>query len=191
MSPDCRSDEEVWRDIPGFEGIYEASSLGRIRTAYGKTTWSSRYGCNRVWKQRVLKPKFAKQKGRLRLDARVTLYKDGVASTHLVSRLVASTFIGNTERLTVNHKDGNPQNNCIDNLELVSMEENFEHARVHGLLSASRKGIKIKNTETEQVFEFSSLTDASRFLGFNSKYMSEVLKRGTKLQPPFVIIEVK
>ena len=48
--------EEIWKAIPNYEGIYEASSFGRIRTCEGKTTFTKRHGI-RHWKQRILKPK--------------------------------------------------------------------------------------------------------------------------------------
>ena len=93
-----------WRDIPGFVGIYEVSSDGRVRTKSGKTTTSTRHGV-RVWKQREIKQTFVVNK-KGRADARVKLYCDKRQSTHLVSRLVASAFIGNVDGLTVNHKIG-------------------------------------------------------------------------------------
>ena len=95
----------VWKEIPGYEGIYEASSSGEIRTSVGKTTWSSRFNCPRVWKQRILKQKIYQAKGRTRSDARVTLYKDGKPKDFLVARLVAETFLGTPEnKMTVNHR---------------------------------------------------------------------------------------
>lgn len=48
--------EELWKDIPGYEGLYQASNLGRIRSAPGKTTSSARYKV-RVWKVRIIKAK--------------------------------------------------------------------------------------------------------------------------------------
>lgn len=75
----CLSDlqlpSEEWKDIPGYEGLYQASTLGRIRTCEGKTTSSARFE-KRVWKQRIMKQKLNKnRKGRI--DARVCLWKDG------------------------------------------------------------------------------------------------------------------
>ena len=99
---------ENWKAIPGYEGLYEASTLGRIRTAEGKTTSSRRF-FKRVWKQRILK-------GRA-----VSLWKDGKEKDWLVARLVAMTWIdGYCEGMTVNHKDRNRFNNNIDNLEWLS-----------------------------------------------------------------------
>lgn len=62
---------EIWKDVVGYENIYEVSSYGRVRTTIGKTTYTERHGV-RHWKQRYLKNKTPK--GR---DVRVSLWKDG------------------------------------------------------------------------------------------------------------------
>ena len=81
---------ELWKDIPGYEGIYQASTLGNIRTCEDKTTHTERHGI-RHWKQRTLKQKKCRNsKGRI--DARVSLWKDGKERTWLVSRLVGLTW---------------------------------------------------------------------------------------------------
>ena len=124
---------EQWKMIPGYEGLYEASTYGQIRTAEGKTTSNARYP-KRVWKQRILKLKYVHRKnGRLK-DARVCLWKDGKEKTFLVSRLVAMTWCdGYADGLTVNHKDGNPLNNDCSNLEWISLAENIRHGFRTGL----------------------------------------------------------
>lgn len=107
---------ENWKAIPGYEGLYEASTLGRIRTAEGKTTSSRRF-FKRVWKQRILKGRGSNP----RIGYRVSLWKDGKEKDWLVARLVAMTWIdGYCEGMTVNHKDRNRFNNNIDNLEWLS-----------------------------------------------------------------------
>ena len=77
---------EKWKAIPEYEGIYEASDLGKIRTADGKTTWTDRHGA-RHWKQRILKQKWRRRQNGRRSDARVCLWKDG---TDAISSLYAS-----------------------------------------------------------------------------------------------------
>jgi len=121
---------EVWKPIPNYEGLYEASSIGRIRTAEGKTTHTAWHG-NRVWKQRVLKQKWCTGR-RGRLDARVDLWKDGKPKTHLVSRLVCAAFHGDRPDMTVDHIDCNPANNCADNLEWVTLAENIRRGFKNG-----------------------------------------------------------
>jgi hypothetical protein len=123
---------EEWRDIPGYEKLYQASTLGNIRTCEGKTTSSARFA-KRVWKQRVLKQKLTRNRYG-RADARVNLWKDGVEKTMLVSRLVAMTWCsGYAEGLTVNHINGDPMDNRADNLEWLSRAANIRHGFDNGL----------------------------------------------------------
>lgn len=124
--------EEYWKDIPGFEGIYQASTLGRIRTCEGKVTSSARFP-HRVWKQRIMKQKCTVNK-KGRYDCRVDLWKDGTHKTFLVSRLVAMTWCdGFKENMTVNHINGNMLDNRSENLEWLSHGDNIRHGFANGL----------------------------------------------------------
>ena len=173
---DSRSETEVWKPIPGYEGIYEASDRGRIRTANGKTTSSARFPV-RVWKQRVLKPKVqTRESGRK--DQRVNLWKDGVETTQLVSRLVAMSFLpAPYEKLTVNHKNGNPMDNRVENLEWCSLQENIKHAYDTGLQRASQKAVVLTSTDGHEL-RFVSMAEASRYLERNTGYVSCAIARG-------------
>ena len=129
---------EQWRDIPGYEGLYQASTDGRIRTAKGKTTASSRFPV-RVWKQRIMKFKYQTRKSGGKKDARVCLWKEGKEKTFLVARLVALAWCdGYEDGLTVNHKDGDPLNNHPENLEWISLADNIRHGFKTGLYSKSQ-----------------------------------------------------
>lgn len=123
---------EEWKDIPGYEGLYQASTLGRIRTCEGKVTSSSRYP-HRVWKQRVMKQKLARNsKGRC--DYRVELWSGKTHRTWLVSRLVAMTWCaGYHDGWTVNHINGDPLDNRSVNLEWLSHGDNIRHGFANGL----------------------------------------------------------
>lgn len=171
----CRSDSEQWKPIPGFEGIYEASNLGRIRTAYGKTTSNSRYPV-RVWKQRVLKPKVqTREDGRK--DQRVSLWKDGVETTHLVARLVAMSFLSPPlEKLTVNHINGNPMDNRAENLEWATLSENIRHGFETGLYKSAEKAVVLTNDNGDEI-QFKSMAEASRYLNRNTGYVSGQIAR--------------
>lgn len=166
--------DEIWKDIPGYEGIYQASNFGRIRTVEGKTTFTKRHGV-RKWKSRILKGR-----GNNPITgARVSLWKDGKVKDALVARLVAKTFLGEPpEGFTVNHIDGNRFNNKIENLEWLSLGDNIRHGFETGLYHAQkevcveRAGIK---------FIFRSLEQLSRFLGKGHGYASNALKKGHKL----------
>lgn len=170
--PQKREDEEQWRSIPGYEGLYEASNTGLIRTAYGKTTSSAKFP-KRVWKQRVLKQKVEKRRfgG---ADCRVNLWKNGKEKTCLVSRLVAMAWCdGYKDGYTVNHIDGNPMNNNARNLEWVDIGDNIRHAFVTGLIKTARPCTLI--TEDWRVLHFQSLSKAADYLHC---YIDKVSKHG-------------
>lgn len=162
---------EMWKDIPGYEGIYQASTLGRIRSVEGKKTYSSRCG-ERCWKSRILKGRGDNP----RTGKRVNLYKGGNHKDFLVARLVAITFLGvPADGETVNHKDGNRLNNRIDNLEWLSLADNIRHGFETGLYH-TQKEITISNNGKPQ--NFRSLSQLDNFLGRRAGYTSNRLKKG-------------
>lgn len=164
---------EKWLPIPNYEGIYEASNYGRIRTAEGKTTYDTRHGF-RIWKQRVLRLKITTNKYG-RKDARVNLWKDGVVKTYLVARLVAMTWCsGFSSSLTVNHKDGNSLNNNSDNLEWITLSKNILHAFDNELVKSQQKLSLISDKDK---YSFKSMSEASRFLDKSTGYISDCIKK--------------
>jgi len=167
---------EEWKDIPGYEGIYQASTNGRIRTAEGKTTWTAKHG-TRVWKQRIMKQKFMTRKGTERKDARICLWKDGTCKTLLVSRVVALTWCaGYADGLTVNHIDGNPENNRAENLEWVSLADNIRLGFENGLYKTQIPCWIAGEDGNVRIFR--SHGQASRFLQRDDSYISNCIKRG-------------
>lgn len=166
---------EIWKDVVGYENIYEVSSYGRVRTAVGKTTYTERHGV-RHWKQRYLKNKTPK--GR---DVRVSLWKDGKTKSFLVHRLVAFAFIPEIEgKTSINHKDGNPKNNHVDNLEWCNHLENNRHAFENNLISTQKETTLI-NKSTNKKYTFKSMTKACSFLKRNHSYIHECLKKHKKI----------
>jgi hypothetical protein len=166
---------EIWKDIKDYEGVYQVSDLGRIKTHENKKTYTKRHG-ERKWKQRVMKFRGYTPK----TGYRVSLWKDGKMKEYLVSRLVAFSFLGgdiNDRRLTVNHKDGNRMNNILDNLELVSLKENIQHGFENGLYSSCKTTILISKDDGTR-FIFYSISKASLFLGRNVGYISNLIKKG-------------
>ena len=167
---------ENWKAIPGYDGIYEASDLGRIRTAEGKTTTNS-LGQIRHWKQRVLRTKKLKNTGRPSgvLEEYLTLYKDGKPKTFKVARLVAMAWCEGFEPgLTVNHKDCDPTNNRADNLEWLSNLDNVRHAIAHGIYSYHYRPVTIK--VGNEMKSFPTMKAASLALGKHEYYVYGKLK---------------
>lgn len=164
---------EQWKDIPGYEKLYQASTHGRIRTCEGKTTASARFP-HRVWKQRTLKQKVTTNyKGRT--DARVSLWKEGKEKTWLVSRLIALAWCdGYSDGLTVNHINGNSLDNRAENLEWVSKAENIKKGFSDGLYKSVQNPVVLISGDDIQ--SFASMAEASRFLGKNNGYIHACLK---------------
>ena len=179
---------EEWKDIPGYEHLYQASTHGRIRTCEGKTTQNARYE-RRVWKQRIIKQKFKMRHGGKNTDARVCLWKDGKEHTLLVARLVAMTWCaGYKEGLTVNHIDGNSLNNHFTNLEWVSLARNIQMAFENGV--SNQKAVALISPSGETM-RFKSMAQAGQFLGHCGGYISGCLKRGKHATPCGYRIEVE
>lgn len=120
------SKQKIWRDVPGYSGKYQVSNTGEIRN-------------NNTGKERK---QYLNGNG----YCIVGFYnKEKGYTVHFrVHRLVAEAFIPNPEnKRTVNHKDGNKRNNCVDNLEWATHKENINHAHKTGLIVISEKQRKI------------------------------------------------
>ena len=132
--------DEVWKDIPGYEGYYKASNLGRISSTPRMT--KGRWGL-RPSNGGVMKPykNTAYQE--------VGLSVDGKIKTMKVHRLVILAFIPNPDNKPfINHKDANKHNNRADNLEWCTREENANHARRLDLFHTKENGKHYKTHQT-------------------------------------------
>lgn len=173
--------KEIWQPIPHYEQEYEASSLGRIRTKEGKTTFTTHHGVRR-WQQRILKPKYEKRPRNQakKISGRVELWKNGQHKTLLVARLVLSSFDKTYDlfsKMTVNHIDDNPLNNRIENLEWCSRKENIQKGFLTGAYKNCYHSIQLLNKNTGEKKIFANMTLASKFIGQNKGYLSNKIKR--------------
>lgn len=160
--------EEIWKDIPGYEGFYQASTLGRIRSVDHYAMHST--GNGKVFRKgKILR---LQNEGNRYLS--VYLSKFGKYATCLVHRLVATTFIPNPDNLPViNHIDLNTHNNAVSNLEWVTQQDNCLHAIANGhspkispegrlrITEGAKRamGKKIICLNTNEIFD--TITDAS------------------------------
>lgn len=134
------SSDEIWRDIPGYEGRYQASDHGRIRSLDQLVRCGNGGKGTRLCKGRVLRPAGQQSDPHLR----VTL--GNKAPSALVHVLVALTFIGpRPEGCDVRHLDGDPQNNRADNLAYGTRREN--------ILDVYRTGRPWRKLTTDQVLD--------------------------------------
>lgn len=140
---------EIWKDIKGYEGYYQASNFGRIKN---------------IKTGRILKQMPQGKANRLF----VGLSKDGKTERRQVSRIIAETFIPNPDNLPqVNHKDENTQNNKVDNLEWCDAKYNINYGT--GIERRARQ-IEIPVSQYTLSGEFirtwRSATYAAKVLGF-------------------------
>ena len=165
--------EEIWLDIKNYEGLYQVSDFGRVKSLKSN-------------KEKILKP-FARPNGYLG----VTLSKKGKSITKSIHRIVAETFISNQNKLLqVNHKDGNKQNNNVNNLEWCTAQENIKHSWKNGLSRVTegmREHCKVYNKKVMQydknenfIKEWESASEAGRKLNIFQQSIVACLKNRTK-----------
>lgn len=121
--------KEIWKPIKNYEGYYEVSNKGIIKSLIG---WN---GKQYIEREKILKPSVqqVKKDGNYKRLI-VNLYKDKKRLTHRVHRLVIKAFLPNPEgKESVNHIDCNPFNNELVNLEWCTAKENSMHAMANGL----------------------------------------------------------
>lgn len=121
------SDTENWKDVVGYEGLYQVSNLGRVKRVEHKTT-------NNILLEERISGQFINTNG----YATVSLSKAGVDKFQGVHRLVAQAFIPNPDNLPfVNHKDENPLNNNVENLEWCTAKYNSNYGTIKDRKSKS------------------------------------------------------
>ncbi|MET3559316.1 hypothetical protein ABID29_002470 [Streptococcus rupicaprae] len=172
---------EIWKTVKGYEGLYEVSNLGRVKSL---DKIVPKWDGVRLLKGRILKgsvTQFGYHK--------VILTKNKHRRTIFVHRLVAEAFLENDNpkiKTQVNHIDGDKLNNETGNLEWVSASENIKHAFSIGIKKVSKKQTEaIKNLgensnkrvlqlnpEGQIIQEWHSITEASKILNINMSSIS-------------------
>lgn len=160
------NENEVWKDVKDYEGLYQVSDRGNV---YSVERMDSRgYKIS----GRILKPWYDRY-GYIQ----VSLRKNGIKKNKRVHRLVAEAFIPNPEKLPqVNHKDENPSNNELSNLEWCDARynSNYGTARKRAAKKTSKK-VKAVNVETGEVVKFNSTREAGR-KGYASRTVSKACR---------------
>lgn len=150
---------EEWKDIEGYEGLYQVSNLGRVKRSKGKYMKS----------ERILML-FINTPGYLQ----VMLCKNNKCKKFTVHRLVANAFIPNPEnKPQVNHIDEDKTNNKVSNLEWVTAKENVNHGTRNERSSKKIKAIDIANGEWN---DYKSISECARELGLHQSSISMCLK---------------
>lgn len=142
--------EEIWKDIVGYEGLYQVSNFGRIKSFHKNKEYIKALTLNDHGYSIVNLNKNKKQK------------------TFKVHRLVSKAFIPNPNNyLIINHIDGNKINNNVDNLEWCTQSYNASHGWKNHLNKGSSKKVLQYDLQGNLVGEFISSSDASRVLHIN------------------------
>lgn len=159
---------EVWKDVKGYEGLYQVSNLGRIKSLNYKRT-----GKEKIMKQTK------RGNGYLRVD----LCKDKKIKTYNVHRLVAMTFIFNEyNKPQVNHINEIKTDNRVENLEWVTSKENVNYGT-----AIKRRTMKLTNgkgskpvigmkKESGYIVEFPSVREVERTLKIGHSHVSNCCK---------------
>jgi hypothetical protein len=137
--------QEIWKDVKGFEGYYQVSNLGKVKSL-DRVEYYQRKDSNKLTRRSRKGKMLTTKTDRYGYEV-LHLRKDGEVNIYpTVHRLVAEAFIDNPDnKPTVNHKDCDKKNNVVSNLEWNTISENTKHASDNGLLKptvVSMKGDK-------------------------------------------------
>lgn len=159
---------EIWKDIEGFEGYYQISNLGRVKSFCQPTQY-------RKPKEHILKPSISNTG-----YCQVTLYKDTKRKKFLVHRLVAFAFVPNPNDYPhINHKDENKLNNSAENLEWCTALYNNRYgtAKIRSI-ETRRKPVEQLTLDGTSIAKYYSIKVASDLLGFDRTRIQKCCNNG-------------
>lgn len=173
---------EVWKDIAGYEGLYQVSNLGRVKSL-------DRFARVKGNGMQLKKGRIMAQKIRSKSYPYlcVTLSRNNKTVVRPVHRLVAESFIPNLEnKPQVNHIDENKTNNRADNLEWATPHENMHHNNLVGRINrTAEKPVNAYDKQGNLVFSFSSITEAEK-KGFSRSAISQNINGRSKTSGGYV-----
>lgn len=164
---------EIFKDIKGYEGIYQVSNIGRVKSL----------NYNHTGKENILNP-IKNNRGYLQ----VSLCINGKRKAYKIHRLVCETFLNNPEnKKTVNHRNGIKTDNRLDNLEFATHSENHKHAYKElcrkgplfckfGKYHPKSKQVCRYTKSGDYIDEFTCLMEAERITNINNCSISSCCK---------------
>ena len=166
-------EKEVWKCVTGYEGIYEVSNLGRVRSLERIVR---KWDGVRTSKGKILSPAT-----NLHGYLFVQLYKNGRCEMKTIHRIVATAFIPNTDNLPqINHKDENKKNNRASNLEWCTAKYNNNYGcRTEMARRKMERGLVAYDLSGNLIGRFSNFTSASNALGISKAAICKHAKLGT------------
>ena len=165
---------EVWKPVVGYEGFYEVSDCGRVRSV--EHVIIRKNGATRP-----IRSKFIHVTTMPNRYLQVMLYKDKKHKHAYIHRLVAEAFIPNPMNLTeINHKDENQQNNHADNLEWCDRKYNVNYGTAKDRMIATQiengygsKTVLQYDLSGKFIKEYPSIAEAARSVGTRQNYISK------------------
>lgn len=151
--------KEIWKDVPGYEGYYQASNLGRIKS-----------------KRKILTP----IKGEY---LKVGLSKNGIQKTLYIHRIIAQTFIENKNNFThINHIDENKYNNKVDNLEWCTNKYNINYGNAQKKKGKQKIRYHIiqKDKDGNVIKEWECASQVAKCLNLNKGTIRKSCQTGLK-----------
>lgn len=180
--------KEYWKDIPGYEGMYQCSTYGNVRSL-------DRYIQGHSGKYQFKKGQDIIPRKNKNGYLQFALNKDSERKMVYVHIIIAETFLkkDNLCKCTVNHKDGNKINNSVDNLEWCSYSQNNKHAydELHRNVSkegARRKEIYFIDTKTKSMKYYESIAEASRSIKLSHTQINRYIHSDKKWKGRYIIL---
>lgn len=162
--------EEIWKDVVGYEGLYQVSNLGRVKSC--KKLIIRKNKGNFILKEKIMKNSVTGYGYYM-----VNLYKNGKYTHFLVHRLVALAFIPNPlNKPCINHIDAVKTNNKTNNLEWVTYGENNLHALKNNLKDFSKRSFRVAQIYDNNIVAiFSSIREAEKKTGICDTTINKVI----------------
>lgn len=172
---------EIWKPIKGYEGMYEVSNYGRVRSLDRYVNSASSKSGYQLAKGQLLKQRTNTETG----YSTIMVYKDHKKKGYNVHRLVAEHFVPNPNNYeTVNHIDGDKTNNRADNLEWVSQSDNLLHSYKELNRPKNRPSIHKQSiyytTKNNKTYYAESIAEASRQTGVSETQIRRLIENGRK-----------